>query len=144
MAVKVVWNPAMRTTAGYANYAKNEITLNPALIEISPQEVQRTLRHELAHLLAAKRAGRRRPAPHGPEWKAACADLGIPGEKRCHDLPFTRRSLARKHHYSCPNCGIVLARVRPLKRRIACLKCCRAHNGGKYSERFRFRPALTA
>jgi predicted SprT family Zn-dependent metalloprotease len=40
-------------------------------------EIDRTLRHELAHLLAQFRVGRRRIAPHGPEWRIACRDLGI-------------------------------------------------------------------
>ena len=37
-------------------------------------EVDRTLRHELAHLLAQWRVGRRRIAPHGKEWRQACRD----------------------------------------------------------------------
>src|ERR1700687_2873461 len=40
-------------------------------------EIERTLRHELAHLLAQFRVGRRRIAPHGAEWRRACRDLGI-------------------------------------------------------------------
>src|SRR6266446_8423633 len=55
-------------------------------------EVDRTLRHELAHLLAQFRVGRRRIAPHGPEWREACRDLGIADEARCHNLPFASKS----------------------------------------------------
>src|ERR1700730_17806348 len=51
-------------------------------------EIDRTLRHELAHLLAQFRAGRRRISPHGEEWRQACHDLGIGDEVRCHNLPF--------------------------------------------------------
>ena len=137
--VTVSWNPRMRTTAGLACYRTKMVILNPKLIEVSAGEVQRTLRHELAHLVAQARAGRRRIAAHGEEWMQACVDLNIPDEKRCHELPFKARRIARKHFYQCPACSTILARVRPVKSRVACIKCCRKHHGGKYHERFRFR-----
>lgn len=140
MKVEVFWSSRLRTTAGLANYQKRAIYLNPKLRDVSQDEVQRTLRHELAHFLAQYRVGRRRIAAHGPEWKKACEDLGIPDESRCHDLPFKRRTIERKHFYACRECGTRLARVRPLKRRVACLKCCRRHNGGQYHESYRFVP----
>ena len=138
--VTVCWNPLLRTTAGLASWRERRISLNPKLLEVSAAEVQRTLRHELAHLLAHHRAGRHRIDAHGPEWREACRDLGIPNETRCHELPFKRRRVERKFFYACPECHAVLARVRPLNRRVACVKCCRKHNGGKYLERFRFHP----
>jgi len=137
--LSVSWNPRMRTTAGVACFRTKRVVLNPKLIEISAGEVQRTLRHELAHLVAQARAGRRRVPAHGQEWLQACADLGIPDEKRCHELPFKSRRLVRRHFYQCPECMTVMARVRRVKARVACIKCCRKHNGGKYHERFRFR-----
>ncbi len=138
LAVRVCWNLRMRTTAGTACWRTRRVTLNPKLVEISAEEVSKTLRHELAHLVAQDRAGRRRIAPHGREWKQACADLGIAGEARCHTLPFQARRIKRKFRYRCPACANELARVRKAKGRIACLRCCRKHNRGKYSERFRF------
>lgn len=136
--VSVWWNPKLRTTAGLACLRSRRVTLNPKLIEVSASEVQITLRHELAHLVAQARAGRRRIAPHGPEWRAACVDLGIPDETRCHSLPFKQRKVARKHFYQCAFCETVMARVRPIRGRVACLKCCKKYNGGRYSEQFRF------
>jgi predicted SprT family Zn-dependent metalloprotease len=114
------------------------VRLNPRLREFGDEEIDRTLRHELAHLLAHERAGRRRIAPHGGEWRKACHDLGAPDEKRTHDLPLPRRTVARRYHYRCPACGSRIARVKPLKRGSACLECCRAHNRGRYDARFRF------
>ncbi|MEI8294538.1 MAG: SprT-like domain-containing protein [bacterium] len=140
LQVRVFWNPGLRTTAGLAVWSDRMVVLNPKLLEVSSVEVQRTLRHELAHLLAKHRAGRHRIEAHGDEWRQACADLGIPNEARCHELPFKRRRVARKFHYACPGCSTILARVRILRRKAACIKCCRKHNGGKYDERFRFRP----
>jgi predicted SprT family Zn-dependent metalloprotease len=136
--VRVVWNPKMRSTAGMAYPGKALIKLNPRLCQFGDGEVDQTLRHELAHLLAHHRAGRRRISPHGPEWRKACADLGMPDEKRCHNLPLPRREIARRHVYRCPQCRVEIRRVRPMRRPSACLSCCRKHAGGRYDERFRF------
>jgi predicted SprT family Zn-dependent metalloprotease len=136
--IRVRWNSRMRSTAGTAYPGKSLITLNPRLREFGEEELDRTLRHELAHLLAHHRAGRRRIAPHGSEWRRACEDLGLHDERRCHDLPLPRRQLTARHFYRCPNCANELRRVRPLRARSACLDCCRSHNGGRYDERFRF------
>jgi len=136
--VRVRWNPRMRSTAGTALANKALITLNPRLRDFGDEEVDRTLRHELAHLLAHFRAGRRCIAAHGPEWKQACVDLGLPDEKRCHTLPLPRREMQPRHFYRCPTCALVLRRVRPLRGRTACLACCRKHSRGAYDDRFRF------
>ena len=136
--VRVRWNSRMRSTAGTAYSAKTLVTLNPRLREFGDAEIDRTLRHELAHLLAHHRAGRRRISPHGPEWQQACRDLGLDDEKRCHDLPLPRRQMSARHFYRCPGCATVLSRVRPLRGKSACLACCRRHNSGHYADRFRF------
>ena len=136
--VRVRWNPRMRSTAGTAHAAQALITLNPRLRAFGDAEVDRTLRHELAHLLAHHRAGRRRISAHGSEWQQACRDLGLADEKRCHDLPLPRREMIARHFYQCPHCTTVLRRVRPLRAKSACLACCRRHNRGRYAERFRF------
>src|SRR6185503_4336716 len=83
----VEWNSRLKTAAGRADYRQKLISLNPQLIK-HPAEINRTLRHELAHILAQFRARRRRILPHGIEWREACHDLGISDEKRCHNLPF--------------------------------------------------------
>jgi SprT protein len=76
----VSWNARLRSTAGYARYPKWAVELNPLLRDFEGQ-VERTLKHELAHLIAYHRSGRRRIEPHGREWRQACVDLGIAGEK---------------------------------------------------------------
>ena len=136
--VRVRWNGRMRSTAGMAYAGKSLVHLNPRLREFGDGEVDRTLRHELAHLLAHHRAGRRRISPHGREWQQACRDLGLADEKRCHDLPLPRREVRARHFYRCPGCATVRRRVRPLRPKSACLACCRQHSGGRYAERFRF------
>lgn len=136
--VRVRWNGRMRSTAGMAYPGKALIKLNPRLREFGEAEIERTLKHELAHLLAQHRVGRRRISPHGREWQKACLDLGLEDEPRCHDLPLPRRQIVKRHHYRCPACGMDLHRVRPMRRPSACLPCCRKHNGGSYHERFKF------
>ncbi len=137
-SVVVRWHTRLRTTAGMALPGKGLVLLNPRLVGFGMEEVDRTLRHELAHLLARFRNGRRRIQPHGPEWRQACVDLGLRDEKRCHDLPLPRRPMAPRHRYRCRQCGQEVLRVRPFRRAMACLKCCREHNRGRYDEKYRF------
>jgi predicted SprT family Zn-dependent metalloprotease len=135
--VRVSWNPRMQTTAGRAWWPDRSIELNPKLKDCEPDEVWRTLKHELAHLVAYERCGRRRIEPHGREWQAACNDLGIPGEQPFHTLPFKRRRMKRKHAYICSNCFVVIHRVRAIQRAVACYDCCRRFNRGTYHDRYR-------
>jgi SprT protein len=136
--LRVEWNPRLKTAAGRADYRQKLISLNPRLVE-HPAEIYRTLRHELAHILAQFRAGRRKASPHGDEWRQACIDLGIADEKRCHNLPFPARTYAARFVYRCPNCLQEFPRVRRVRRAVACLACCRKHNGGEFDLRFRLR-----
>lgn len=136
--VRVQWNPRMRSTAGTAQPRTASIQLNPRLRVIGAMEVERTLRHEAAHLLAQWRAGKRRIQSHGGEWRQACADLGIPGEKVTHTLPLPRRKVLRKYCYQCPGCSVTVRRVRIFKRPTACLSCCRKHSHGQFDSRFQF------
>jgi SprT protein len=136
--LRVEWNSRLKTAAGRADYRQKLISLNPRLVE-HPEEIDRTLRHELAHFLAQFRAGRRRISPHGPQWQQACCDLGIGGEKRCHTLPFPAKRCAPRFIYRCPNCRRDFPRVRKIKRTVACLACCRDHNRGEFDVRFRLK-----
>jgi predicted SprT family Zn-dependent metalloprotease len=117
---------------------KSLVTLNPRLVLFGDAEIDRTLRHELAHLLAHERVGRRRIEPHGAEWRKACRDLGLTDEKRTHNLPLPRHTVRARHFYRCPHCALELKRVRPLRRNAACLVCCKKYRGGAYDARFRF------
>jgi len=128
--VRVEWNSRLQTAAGRADFREKLISLNPRLCDYGEPEIDRTLRHELAHLLAQFRAGRRRVSPHGPEWRNACRDLGIGDEVRCHNLPFPISERARRFIYKCPNCAREFPRVRRIRRAVACLACCRVHNAG--------------
>jgi len=131
-SLRVEWNARLFSAAGRADFRRQLISLNPRLHEHGVTEIERTLRHELAHLLAQSRAGRRRIAPHGNEWRTACRDLGIGDEPRTHALPFPIQRRSRRLLYQCPRCGKEFPRVRQIKRAVACLECCRKFNRGKF------------
>ena len=137
--LRVEWNGRMRTTVGRADFRRCLISLNPALREFGAAEIDRTLRHELAHLLAQFRFYRRRILPHGRQWRKACCDLGIRDEGACHKLPLDGRQLRRRFIYRCRNCQRNFPRVRRIRRAIACLACCRKFASGNYDERFRLK-----
>jgi SprT protein len=135
--LRVEWNRRMRTTVGRADFQRCLISLNPALQKFGVAEIDRTLRHELAHLLAQYRYRRKRILPHGREWRKACRDLGIRDERACHKLPLDGRQLRRRFIYRCQNCQRSFPRVRRIRRATACLACCRKFARGNYDERFR-------
>jgi predicted SprT family Zn-dependent metalloprotease len=132
--VHVEWNARLFSAAGRADFRRNLVSLNPRLREQDAAEIERTLRHELAHLLAQFRAGRRRVPPHGAEWRKACRDLGIEDESRTHALPFPIQRRSRRFLYQCPRCGKEFPRVRKIKKAVACLECCRKFNRGKFDK----------
>ena len=138
-SVQVEWNARLFSAAGRADYRRKLVSLNPRLREHGAAEIDRTLRHELAHLLAQFRAGRRRVAPHGAEWRKACRDLGIDDESRTHALPFPVQRRSRRYLYECPRCRKEFPRVRPITRAVACLECCRKFNRGKFDKSARLR-----
>jgi predicted SprT family Zn-dependent metalloprotease len=135
--VRVAWNSRMQTTAGRAWWPDRLIELNPKLKELPAEEMWRTLRHELAHLVAYERAGRRRIEVHGAEWRAACAELGIPNEQPFHSLPFKRKKMRRNYAYICPQCLTTIRRVKKIHRMVACYSCCRKYSGGVFDLRYR-------
>ena len=137
--VRVEWNARLSSAAGRADYRRQLISLNPRLHQHGAPEIDRTFRHELAHLLAQFRAGRRRVPPHGAEWKKACRDVGIADERRTHTLPFPVQKRARRFLYRCPRCRKEFPRVRRLRRAVACLDCCKTLNSGKFDEKSRLR-----
>jgi len=137
--IQVEWNSRLKTCAGRTDYRKKLISLNPMLHQHGAEEIERTFLHELAHLLAQFRSGRKRIPPHGSQWRKACHDLGIGDERRCHTLPFPIRHRKPRFLYRCPNCRREFPRVRQIRRTVACLACCRAHNQGRFDKRFRLR-----
>lgn len=135
--IEVYWHTRLQTSAGQARFPEMRVLLNKKLLEADELELEITLRHELAHLLASWRAFPRRVAPHGGQWRSACEALGIPDESRCHRLGWKRRKVRRQWRYTCPACASHVDRVRRFRQPVACAKCCRQHNEGRFSARYR-------
>jgi len=72
----VDWNDRMRTIVGRTDFQRCLILLNSALQKFGPAEIDRTLRHELAHLLAHSHS-RRRILPHRPNSAKLVVILGL-------------------------------------------------------------------
>lgn len=90
------------TTAGYAYHRKNHVQLNPVLLAANLQGFKdRTIPHELAHLLAHRMAGIKTIEPHGAEWQGVMRKLGLKPE-RTHSYDVSEaRVVARVAGYSC-------------------------------------------
>ena len=80
-------NVIINDTAGRAWQGKNRVELNPRLHECPEGEIDRTLRHELAHLIAYFRASRfglrRRIDPHGVDIKPSAGTDRIESRGDC-------------------------------------------------------------
>jgi predicted SprT family Zn-dependent metalloprotease len=138
LRVRIFWNPKLRTTAGLAYPDKNIAVLNPKLLQYPSSQMHRILRHEVAHLLAFHRHGSHSIQNHGPEWKQACKDLGIPDESLYHTL-FKPKRLKPNLIYICPHCQTTIKRVRPFRRESACIRCCKKFHQGTYSKTFKLK-----
>lgn len=86
-------------TAGAANYAANHIRLNDVLLRENQETfINRTVPHEVAHLLAFALYGSRISA-HGPEWKNVMRRLGET-PSRCHTYDTTNATVRRVAKFS--------------------------------------------
>jgi SprT protein len=91
--------------AGQAQWRPGERPLLRYNLDIAQHHqsdfLARTVAHEVAHLITAACHGRTRP--HGPEWCAVMAFLGVPDASRCHDYRLTHSGIKRQRrwHYVC-------------------------------------------
>lgn len=89
------------TTAGFANYGRNEIRLNTELLYTEWDDMlNQTVPHEVAHLVAGQVYGFN-IKPHGGEWTLVMLYLGL-APTRCHSYNVKpSRQHARPHTYLC-------------------------------------------
>ena len=106
---RLEWSRRMVKTLGVAYPTKNLIRLSAWLSE---EQAQATLRHEFAHIAAAKEGAKR---PHSEAWRRWAVKLGIPPVRSSNQGPAnappknTSRSV---WGLECPKCGLRLARQR--------------------------------
>jgi len=95
------------TTAGYFKqipFGQSIISYNAQILEKNTDDfIARTVPHEVAHLVAFKRFGRK-IKPHGDKWKLVMALFGA-DDSRCHDYDLkevkTRIYQCFDYHCGC-------------------------------------------
>src|SRR5689334_9520669 len=97
MSVTVRFEPRLLRSLGRAALADGQISLHPSLRDASPALLREVLCHEVAHVVAfrrAREAGSRRPRAHGAEWKALLHAAGYEPVVR-HSLSSLGKAHAR-------------------------------------------------
>ncbi len=92
------------------------------------------VRHEIAHAIDYEIRGE---SDHGPVWKAIARRVGA-DPTRLYEGPDVRDD-ASKYVGICPSCEKEHPFYRRVSRRHACPDCCRAHNNGRFTQRFLLR-----
>jgi predicted SprT family Zn-dependent metalloprotease len=128
------WGNKSRS-AGTTEYGPKRIVLHRPFVALNERPlVEDTIRHEIAHALCKPNAG------HGPAWKAMARRVGaVPRASRSHGDDGLVAPPG-KYVGTCPNCKETVTRCKktPKMFRIACAKCCRRYNGGRFDARFKF------
>lgn len=115
---------------GCCHYDSKLITVSAKLAALNEEpKVRDTILHEIAHAKAPRACG------HGPEWKAIALAIGCNGERTFSSAQVVLPPLAWT--ISCDTCGYTGRRGR--RKMSACAKCCRDHNGGRFSIQYAFR-----
>lgn len=118
-------------------YFNKQVQLSKYLLEQNlgegkGAEWEETIRHELAHAVDFEL---RQKSNHDKHWKAVAHAMLSTGERT-----FTKEQLAdnkqSKYTLVCDVCGKETPKHRETKRSYACGKCCKEHNGGKFSVDF--------
>lgn len=131
------WNARLRTSAGrFIPGAKRFLHVREPIIEVASYLLEEgtaealvrdTLGHEAIHFWLWVRG---RPYGHTEEFYAKMREMGV---SRYNSVPRRRPP---KYLYRCPGCGGEYPARRRL-RELACLRCCKAHAGGRYDVRFK-------
>ena len=108
---RLEWSRRMTATLGRAFPGQDLIRLSAWL---SDAQTQDTLRHELAHIAAARDS---RGRPHGPAWRRWAALLGADTRSSAPSPPERAPQESPATPYwglECPRCGVRLSRRRVL------------------------------
>jgi predicted SprT family Zn-dependent metalloprotease len=106
------WDNAKRTF-GYCHFTTRTISLSRSLTLLNDRDqVEDTIRHEIAHALAAK-------SGHGNLWKSMCAVTGA-NPQRCYDE--STRVEAGDWRATCAGCGHVHTKFRKPRRDLWCAR----------------------
>ena len=94
--------------------------------------VREILKHEMIHLWLHEQG---LPSGHTAEFRAKAKSIGQPRTRHNIALPPPRSGWI----YACSACGDSFTRRRRYGKPVACARCCKRFNGGKYDEQFKLR-----
>jgi len=123
-----------KRAAGLCNWREKKIFLSKYLLEQNlnkSAEFENTLRHELAHALDFEMRGK---SDHSRVWKAVAREVHCTAE-RCYKSSDIGDSKS-KYTLICDICGIKTPSHKKKRTQSACGKCCKEHNGGRYSDKY--------
>ena len=150
---RLVWSRRLTRTAGTIDVRRKIIKLSVPLLVESFQNgtlfgptfqicgvacdsqdaaLREILKHEMIHLWLHVRG---RPSGHTGEFRDKARAIGQPRTRHAIALPAPKRGWL----YACAHCGHEFTRRRRYGRAVACGSCCKAHNGGKFDERFKLK-----
>ena len=96
--------------AGVCNYGKCFIGVSHWLIRDNPlQEVENTIKHEIAHAIAITQFGREHGRGHGYVWKTIARAIGDDGE-RCYSSATVKNTTKSKWTLKTDCCGSEIKR----------------------------------
>jgi len=152
-ACQISWSRQLTRTAGNIDVRRQRIKLSvPLLLEAfhsdslfgsehivcgvlctdADEALREILKHEMIHLWLHVKC---LPCGHTAEFRAKAKSIGQPRTRHNIALPPPTSGWI----YSCGLCGDSFTRRRRYGKPVACAKCCKRHNGGKYHERYKLR-----
>jgi predicted SprT family Zn-dependent metalloprotease len=114
---------------GCTKFKTMTISLSQNLTSLNEVDaVKDCILHEIAHALAGVNHG------HDNTWRTIAYSIGCNGQR----LYDSNEVIAppRKWQGTCPNCHRITERHRRLA--LACSRCCRAYNGGRFTSEYLF------
>ncbi len=110
------------------------ISLSRKLVAINDEpQVLDTILHEIAHAMDFEERG---DTDHGPNWRRIAIEIGCNGE-RCYTSSEVKQP-EMKYTTKCGNCGKTTGKMRkPRRSSTACGSCCKKHNNGKYTDKYK-------
>lgn len=113
---------------GVCKFRKKRIELSRYFITANDEDTVRdVILHEIAHALVGQGHG------HDSVWKAKAASIGC--ETKCQKEVTINAPC--KYKLVCPNCGREVPVYRERKRIPACGICCKKHNNGRYTDKYK-------
>jgi len=114
---------------GLCNFRDRVISLSRHLTELNHEAViKNTLLHEIAHALVGLKHA------HDKVWQAKAIEIGCDGARRYNAASINTPKL--KYSATCASCQKIYQAQR-VRKHVACGLCCKTHNQGKFSKKFK-------